>query len=110
MVFIAFTYTKKFPLIFIEAGVKVNKEIYREKVSPRQILTRLIWKQFLLQLLEVLVPQIKEHFGGRSWTFQQDGAPSHRADETQDWLAENTPDFIQVLSKKNPRNPKYADQ
>ena len=32
------------------------------------------------------------------WTFQQDGAPSHRAVETQEWIEQNFPDFIKVDS------------
>jgi hypothetical protein len=31
---------------------------------------------------------------GRQWTFQQDGAPSHRERTTQAWLGTNFPDFI----------------
>jgi hypothetical protein len=31
---------------------------------------------------------------GRQWTFQQDGAPSHRDRTTQAWLRMNCPDFI----------------
>ena len=30
----------------------------------------------------------------RSFVFQQDGAPAHTAQQTQEWLATNTPDFI----------------
>ena len=30
---------------------------------------------------------------GRSYVFQQDGAPAHNAKVTQDWLSANLPDF-----------------
>lgn len=32
--------------------------------------------------------------GRRRWTFQQDGAPIHRAKTTQAWLSKNVPNFI----------------
>jgi hypothetical protein len=35
-------------------------------------------------------------FGDNEWTFQQDGAPGHKAIETQAFLRENCPDFIKV--------------
>ena len=35
---------------------------------------------------------------GDNWTFQQDGAPSHRAVETQKWIEEHFPNFIKVDS------------
>jgi hypothetical protein len=49
-----------------------------------------------LKVVEKIVPQIKQHFGERPWSYQHDGAPSHSADLTQEWLRSNTPDFIQV--------------
>ncbi|KIH65158.1 hypothetical protein ANCDUO_04520 [Ancylostoma duodenale] len=30
------------------------------------------------------------------WTFQQDGAPSHKSEETEEWIAKNFPDSISV--------------
>ena len=32
------------------------------------------------------------------WTFQQDGSPSHRSLETQEWIEEHFPDSIKVDS------------
>ena len=33
-------------------------------------------------------------FNGNSFVFQQDGAPAHTANSTQDWLRRNIPGFI----------------
>jgi hypothetical protein len=63
-------------LIFIERGVKVNGQYYRD---------------FLLS--EQLLPAIR-HTAGDVYTFQQDSAPAHRARETIELLQRETPDFI----------------
>ena len=34
--------------------------------------------------------------GQRHWIFQQDGAPSHKAEETQNLIRDNVPEFIEV--------------
>jgi len=41
-------------------------------------------------------PWAEQHFGNGWWCFQQDGAPGHKAIETQRFLSENCPDFIKV--------------
>ncbi|KAI6648521.1 hypothetical protein LOD99_8153 [Oopsacas minuta] len=33
-------------------------------------------------------------FSGQPFVFQQDGAPAHTANTTQDWMKHNTPNFI----------------
>jgi transposase len=75
----------KTPLIFIQSGVKVKGENYREMLKSK------------------VFPWANDHFGHRFWTFQQDGAPSHKAVDTQQLIEENCPDFISVdISPKQP--------
>jgi inhibitor of nuclear factor kappa-B kinase subunit alpha len=77
MVWAAISYEGKFPLVFISRGTKVNKEYYQEEI-----------------LSKVVKPTGKTLFKSRSWTFQQDSAPSHGAKVNQAWCVENLPDFI----------------
>lgn len=68
------------PLVFLPMGrneVKINQQIYRDKV-----------------LRPGLIPWAKEKFGSEPWTFQQDSAPSHKANGTQNWLKSNVPVLI----------------
>src|ERR1043165_5089935 len=58
-----------------ETGVKINGAYYRDCL-----------------LLEKLLPDIREY--SDYYTFQQDGAPAHRACETVELLTKETPDFI----------------
>jgi AcrR family transcriptional regulator len=60
---------------FIEPGVKINGAYYRDSL-----------------LLEKLLPDIRQY--SDYYTFQQDGAPAHRARETVELLIKETPDFI----------------
>uniref|UniRef100_A0A914EGH2 Transposase n=1 Tax=Acrobeloides nanus TaxID=290746 RepID=A0A914EGH2_9BILA len=43
-----------------------------------------------------LLPWTHTIFGDDEWTFQQDGAPGHKAYAVQDFLRRNCPDFISV--------------
>ena len=45
---------------------------------------------------EHLSPWAEDHFGVRRWCYQHDGAPGHKAEETQTMLAKRCPDFIRV--------------
>src|ERR1700761_4622042 len=63
-------------LLFVEPGVKVNGQYYRDVLLKQQML-----------------PAIRE-MSGDVFTFQQDNAPAHRARETVQLLAAETPDFI----------------
>lgn len=67
----------KTPLIFVDPGVKINKNYYLREI-----------------LQDVLKPWARRHFGRREWVFQQDSAPAHKAREVQGWCQENFPDFI----------------
>uniref|UniRef100_A0A6P4F0R8 Uncharacterized protein LOC108045962 n=1 Tax=Drosophila rhopaloa TaxID=1041015 RepID=A0A6P4F0R8_DRORH len=77
MVWAAVTADGRSPIIFIEPGVKVNAQYYRESI-----------------LKVALKPWADKHFGDRPWTFQQDSAPSHKARLNQEWLENNVPNFI----------------
>jgi DNA-binding Lrp family transcriptional regulator len=60
---------------FVEPGVKVNGQYYRDVL-----------------LMQGLLPEIR--LFSDYYTFQQDGAPAHRARETVELLGKETPDFI----------------
>ena len=60
---------------FVEPGVKINGQYYRDVL-----------------LLRDLLPDIREF--SDFYVFQQDGAPAHRARETVELLTNETPDFI----------------
>jgi inhibitor of nuclear factor kappa-B kinase subunit alpha len=60
---------------FVEPGVKINGAYYRDVL-----------------LMQKLLPDIREL--SEYYTFQQDGAPAHRARETVELLTNETPDFI----------------
>lgn len=78
MVWAGVHWTGKTPLIFIPQGVKVNGAAYRQMLS------------------EKVFPWTQRHFGNQPWTFLQDGASAHKAEETQDLIEANSPDFISV--------------
>lgn len=61
---------------FLEPGVKINGEYYRQTV-----------------LQKMLLPEIRRISGG-CFVFQQDSAPAHRAAATVELLKKDTPDFI----------------
>ena len=63
-------------VFFLQPGVKVNGDYYREVL-----------------LKEKLLPCIKE-ISGDNFIFQQDSAPAHRARDTIALLRRETPDFI----------------
>lgn len=77
MVWGAFSADRKFPLVFIEEGVKINASVYQQKI-----------------LRQNLLPQSRILFHNDPWVFQQDSAPSHKANTTQQWCRRNLPDFI----------------
>ena len=62
-------------LHFIDAGVKINGQYYREVLLMQKPLSD--------------IKQFSDYF-----TFQQDGAPAHRTHETVNLLKRETRDFI----------------
>ena len=77
----------KFPLIFIEPGVKVNAEYYLDQV-----------------LKKVVKPYGDTIYKNGHWVFQQDSAPAHKAKVTQAWCRHNLPGFIDA-SEWPPSSP-----
>jgi hypothetical protein len=63
-------------LIFVEPGVKINGEYYRDVLLSQNML-----------------PAIRE-LSGEYFIFQQDSAPAHRANDTVAMLRRETPAFI----------------
>lgn len=63
------------PPHFFEKGLKVNAAVYIDVMST------------------VVKPWMDRVAGGRPYVFQQDGAPAHNANITQEWLADNLPEF-----------------
>ena len=76
MVSVAVSSLGRTDLILIEPGVKVNGQYYHDVI---------LWQQMLPAICSM---------SGDVFTFQQDNAPSHRARETVELLAQETPDFI----------------
>ena len=87
MVWAAITADGRSPLVFIDRGVKINAEYYRENM-----------------LEDALEPWARKHFGHRPWTFQQDSAPSQSAHATQEWLKNEVPSFIST-AQWPPKSP-----
>ena len=65
MVWDAISKSWKSPLIFVKEGVKVNTDSY------------------VNDILTPALASMKEKFKNKSFTFQQDGAPSHTSKKTQ---------------------------
>ena len=75
MVWGAISKSWKSPLIFVKEGVKVNTDSY------------------VNDILTPALASMKEKFKNKSFTFQQDGAPSHTSKKTQKWCEEHFPSF-----------------
>lgn len=87
MVWAAISAEGRSPLVFIDRGVKINAEYYRENV-----------------LEAALKPWASKQYGRRPWTFQQDSAPSHSARVNQEWLKNEVPGFIST-AQWPPKSP-----
>jgi hypothetical protein len=68
----------KTDIVFVEPGAKVNSEYYCEHV-----------------LRKGLLPVIQAKCGRQNWTLQQDGAPSHTARNTINFLRQENVNFIE---------------
>ena len=77
MVWAAVSESGKSPLVFIPQGVKINRDVYIRDILEGS-----------------LKPWAMKQFRGQHWTFQQDGATSHTACQTQQWCQNNCPGFI----------------
>jgi hypothetical protein len=66
MVWAAIISKGKTPLVFVEQGVKIDRYVYMEMLEDH------------------LIPWAREHFDDADWCFQQDSAPGHKANETQE--------------------------
>jgi hypothetical protein len=78
MVWAAISARGKTSLVFVEQGVKIDRHVYMDMLRRHLF----AWANGL--------------FEGEDWCFQQDGAPGHKANETQEFLRENCPEFISV--------------
>ena len=67
----------KTPLIFVDPGVKINQDYYKQQI-----------------LRDVLEPWARAHFRNKPWVFQKDSAPAHKALKVQRWCASHFPGFI----------------
>lgn len=75
MVWAAVSKSWKSPLIFVKEGAKVNTNAYIDDI------------------LTPALCEMKKHFKNETFTFQQDGAPSHTSNRTQEWCRANFPKF-----------------
>ena len=62
---------KKTPLIFIDKGVKINQNTYRDMLASQ------------------VLPWIRGQDWPHGFVFQQDGAPAHTSNMVQDWCQDN---------------------
>lgn len=66
---------RKMPPVFVKAGVKINTEAYIEILSTK------------------VLPWLKANYPQQNYVFQQDGAPAHTSNRTQEWLNRNMAEF-----------------
>uniref|UniRef100_A0A914DR40 Tc1-like transposase DDE domain-containing protein n=1 Tax=Acrobeloides nanus TaxID=290746 RepID=A0A914DR40_9BILA len=64
--------------MFVDQKTKIDRHVYMDMLNDH------------------LFPWTETVFGEDPWTFQQDGAPAHKAYEVQDFLREKCPDVIAV--------------
>ena len=65
----------KWPPIFIKQGVKINTQVY----------------QWLLRYN--VLPWLKATYPNGNYVFQQDSAPTHKANTTQEWMKRNLANY-----------------
>ena len=81
----------KTSLHFVDPGTKINGKYYRDVL-----------------LMRGLLPDIRSY--SEYFTFQQDGAPAHRARETVDLLKQETPDCRGRLATRGFAPRKFPQQ
>ena len=86
MVSVAVSKTGKTKVHFIDKGTKVDGRYYREMLLQNRLL-----------------PDIRQ-LCDEEFVFQQDGAPSHRAKLTVEFLQQNVPNFIEPLKLQRRRS------
>ena len=77
----------KFPMVFIESGIRIDHPYYIHNV-----------------LESVVKVEGERMFPEGDWVFQQDSAPAHKANNTQNWCRTNLPEFIST-SEWPPSSP-----
>jgi len=83
-----------FKIPFLE---KADGERWRRKtniffINPQK--TKFDQHRYIDLLKTSLLPECLRHHPGSDFEFLQDSVPSHRAKVTQQFLRQNTPDFI----------------
>lgn len=72
MVWAGICKTGKTPLVFVERGVKINAQVYQQRI-----------------LKDAVIPWSRKHFKNERWTLQQDWAPAHSARSTMEFCKNN---------------------
>ena len=65
----------------------------RQSEHQNRRFTESLYREFLQTKV---FPWTRRTYGQRHWIFQQDGAPSHKAEETQNLIRDNVHEFIEV--------------
>ena len=77
----------------VDAGLSWNgKTLKKIFIDPQK--TKVNQKTFIDLLKTSLLPECRRLYPDNDFVFMQDSAPSHRAKATQNFLRNNTPDFI----------------
>ena len=76
----------------VSAGVSWNGKTEIFFIDPQK--TKINQKTYIDFLKTSLLPECRRLYPDNDFVFMQDSAPSHRAKASQNFLRENTPDFI----------------
>jgi len=76
----------------VSAGVSWNEKIEIFFIDPKK--TKVIQKTYIDFLTSSLLPECRRLYPDNDFVFLLDSAPSHRAKATQNFLRDNTPNFI----------------
>jgi len=75
----------------VSIGVSWNRKTDIFFINPQK--TK-VDQNCYIDLLTSLLPEYRRHYLGNDFEFLQDSVPSHRPKVTQQFLRQNTPDFI----------------